>query len=153
AGSGITPMLAMLRWLADRGETADIVFLHHGRTPGDIPFRAELEAIDRALPNLTLALSVSAVPVGASWIGGGGRVGRARLRLAVPDLARREVFCCGPEGFTDALRRIHRAEGGEAGRFHTESFHPGGLSGAGRSPEPGIHEHPALAAMDSGLRP
>jgi ferredoxin-NADP reductase len=122
AGSGATPMMAMLRWLADRHETTDVVWVHAARTPADVAFAAELAALDAAMPNLRLATTVSAVPAGESWAGYCGRIDRRMLALMVPDLARREVFCCGPNAFMEIVARIHGAEGGEPGRFHTESF-------------------------------
>lgn len=124
AGSGATPMMSMLRWLADRGETVDVLWVHAAHAPADILFREELRRLDAANPNLTLAFTVSAVPEGESWSGYRGRLDRRMLSMIAPDLPRREVFCCGPAGFMDAMERIHRAEGGDPARFHTESFGP-----------------------------
>lgn len=122
AGSGITPMMSMLRWLADRGETVDVVFVHAARTPADILFADELQRLDARMPNLRLAITVSRVPEGESWSGYRGRIDRKMLGLIVPGLSRRETFCCGPAGFSVTVERIHRAEGGDPARFHTESF-------------------------------
>lgn len=121
-GSGITPMMSMLRWLADRGETVDVVFLHAARTPADVLFAGELAALDRQMPNLRIVTVVADVPPGQSWTGYRGVIDRRMMALMVPDLARREVFCCGPAGFMAAIGRIFDAEGGEADHFHTESF-------------------------------
>jgi len=52
AGSGITPLMSMLRTLYDLGSDADVVFLHSARTPSDILFRSELAAIELLMPNL-----------------------------------------------------------------------------------------------------
>ena len=41
AGSGITPIMAMLRWLCDTAPDADIRFLHFARTPSDLIFEPE----------------------------------------------------------------------------------------------------------------
>ena len=46
---------------------------------------------------------------------------RTLLAAALPDLGRREVFCCGPRGFMTEARLIHAAEGGDKAQFHTES--------------------------------
>lgn len=126
AGSGITPMMSMLRWLHDRGETTDVAFVHQARAPTAIPFRDELAALDRAMPNLSISLIVSRVPAGEGWSGYRGRLDRPLLTRMVPDLPRREIFCCGPHGFMDLVRAIAAAEGGAPDRFHTETFHPQG---------------------------
>ncbi|MCS0503778.1 hybrid-cluster NAD(P)-dependent oxidoreductase [Ancylobacter mangrovi] len=128
-GSGITPMMSMLRWLADRGECVDVVFLHAARTPEDVLFADELAALDRQMANLRIVTVVADVPSGQSWAGYRGMIDRRMMALMVPDLARREVFCCGPAGFMAAIGRIFDAEGGETAHFHTESF------GAGRATE------------------
>lgn len=130
-GSGISPMMSMLRWMADRGESVDIVFLHAARTPADVLFAEELAALDRQMPNLRVVTLVGDVPIGQSWTGYRGMIDRRMLALMMPDLARREVFCCGPAGFMAAVARIHDAEGGQAEHFHIESF---GASKAEESP-------------------
>lgn len=121
-GSGITPMMSMLRWLADRGETVDVVFLHAARTPADVLFADELSVLDRQMPNLRIVTVVADVPAGQSWAGYRGVTDRRMMALMVPDFARREVFCCGPAGFMAAVERIFDAEGGERAHFHSESF-------------------------------
>ena len=52
AGSGITPLMSMIRTMYDLGSDADVVFLHSARTPSDIVFRSELAAIEMHMPNL-----------------------------------------------------------------------------------------------------
>ena len=121
-GSGITPMMSMLRWLADRGETVDVVFVHAARTPEDALFVRELADLDSRMPNLRIATVVADVPAGQSWSGYRGVIDRRMMAVMVPDLARREVFCCGPAGFMGAIGRIFDAEGGDTAHFHTESF-------------------------------
>lgn len=135
AGSGATPLMAMLRTLADLGGTADVAWIHAARTPEDVLFGQELAALQRRMPDLQVAVAV-ARPV-PGWFGFRGRVSRRLLSVAVPDLAAREVFCCGPTGFMDEVRRIHAAEGGEPDRFHVEHFHAAPL------PPPAVQDAPA----------
>ncbi|QSA20925.1 flavodoxin, partial [Vibrio furnissii] len=47
AGSGVTPMLSMLRYLADHQQINDVVFYHQCRAEEDIPVREELEQLNR----------------------------------------------------------------------------------------------------------
>jgi len=121
AGSGATPMAAMLRWLDDAGIGVPVHYIHCGHTSADLLFREEIEAIAgrRAAFRLDwLATSVS------------GRPDAAGMRALVPSLAEADVFCCGPSGFMAVMREAHALAGGECGAWHEESFHPEAAEGA-----------------------
>jgi ferredoxin-NADP reductase len=122
AGSGASPLMAMLRHLAEVAADTDVVWLHAARTPADILFAGELAALQRRMPNLKVALLVSRPEPG--WFGFSGRLNRRLASVAVPDFGRREVFCCGPAGFMDEAKLIHAAEGGTGSIFHIEHFGP-----------------------------
>lgn len=120
-GSGITPVMSMLRGLADAHRYPDIVFLHAARTPADLVFRAELEYRARVTPNMRVVF-LPERDDGSGHIGVLGRISDALLQVAVPDLASRTVMCCGPEPFMNAVRQICSARGVPAGRYIEESF-------------------------------
>jgi ferredoxin-NADP reductase len=120
AGSGASPLMAMLRHLAEVAPDTDIAWLHAARTPADILFAEELADLQRRMPNLKVAMLVSRPAPG--WFGFSGRLNRRLVSVAVPDFGRREVFCCGPSGFMDEARLIHAAEGGLREYFHIEHF-------------------------------
>lgn len=122
AGSGASPLMAMLRYLADIGTDADIAWFHAARSPQEILFGRELEALQGRLPHLSVTVTVSQTAPG--WCGFRGRISRRLISVAVPDLGWREVFCCGPAGFMDEARLIHAAEGGSSNLFHIEHFGP-----------------------------
>lgn len=119
AGSGATPLMAMLRSMTDAD--ADVAWFHAARTPADILFASDLAILQRRMPRLRVAVAVSRPAPG--WFGYHGRVSRRLLSTAIPDLGRRDVFCCGPEGFMEAVKLIHAAEGGSLARFRIEHFH------------------------------
>jgi ferredoxin-NADP reductase len=120
AGSGASPLMAMLRHLAATAPDTDIAWLHAARTPDDILFSRELTELQARMPRLRVAMLVSAPRPG--WFGFSGRLNRRIASVALPDLGRREVFCCGPAGFMAEARLIHAAEGGARGHFHVEHF-------------------------------
>lgn len=132
AGSGATPMIAMLRHLALTDPMADVAWFHSARAPDQVLFAAELARLQKIMPNLTVSVSVSQPAPG--WFGYRGRISRDLMAAAMPDLGRREVFCCGPQGFMTEARLIHAAEGGARGEFHTESF--GGAQPVAIDPAP-----------------
>ncbi|WP_454685379.1 2Fe-2S iron-sulfur cluster-binding protein [Ancylobacter moscoviensis] len=120
AGSGASPLMSMLRRLAVTQPDANVVWFHAARTPEDVLFARPLAALQHAMPRLRVAVTVSRPAPG--WFGYSGRAGRRLLSVAVPDLGRRQVYCCGPEGFMQDMRLIHGAEGGPREAFRTEHF-------------------------------
>lgn len=141
AGSGATPLMAMVRTLADRdADNADIAWIHVARHPADVLFAAELAVLQSKLPRLAVAIAVTRPRPG--WFGYHGRLGRRLLSVMVQDLASRDVFCCGPVGFMDEVRRVHAAEGGDGAGFHVEHY-----SQAAASPPPPAEPGPADGYM------
>ncbi|MFD9058421.1 ferredoxin reductase [Streptomyces albidoflavus] len=110
AGSGITPVMGMLR------DTAfdDAVMIHCAPQPQDVIFRSELHGL-AAAGQLRL-IEVHTATDGVLDI--------ARLDELVPDWAERETWACGPTGLLDAADE-HWSRHGVQERLHTERFRPG----------------------------
>jgi len=58
AGSGITPVMSMLRQLVRAGATSEVTFLHFARSPKDVIFGRELEAVAERAPNVKVVVCV-----------------------------------------------------------------------------------------------
>ena len=101
AGSGITPVMAMLRDLYARNYQGDVVFLHVCRTPEDLIFSASLQAIAAEYAELGLMVHFDESE---------GRFTPHTLALAVPDLAERSTWMCGPAGWMDAIHTYWQDE-------------------------------------------
>ncbi|WP_394753087.1 FAD-binding oxidoreductase [Crenothrix sp.] len=128
AGSGITPLLSMSRWIADTASDVDVKLLGSFKSPPDIIFRKEFEMLSARNRGFQVAISVTSGWHGSDfWTGFTGRVNHHMLNLFVPDLHERDVFLCGPEPFADNVKNILRDLNYDMARFHTESF------GSGRS--------------------
>jgi ferredoxin-NADP reductase len=117
AGSGVTPVMGMLRSHLD--ELEDVVLVHSAPTPGDVVFGRELRAL-HASGRLRLVERHTAAD---------GVVTPDQLDSLVPDWREREAWACGPAGLLDALEQ-HYATAGLAARLHTERFRPVVLSTA-----------------------
>jgi stearoyl-CoA 9-desaturase NADPH oxidoreductase len=115
AGSGITPVMAMLRDLAaTRPHTlAGAVLVHCDRTPSDIVFGPQLRALAVAT-GLRLVERHTAVS---------GRLTADELTDEVPDWPAREAWACGPAGLLDDLT-AHWARHGSPEALHVERFTP-----------------------------
>ncbi|POM26640.1 Stearoyl-CoA 9-desaturase electron transfer partner [Actinomadura rubteroloni] len=112
AGSGITPVMAMLRGLDVTGTFPDTVVVYSSRTPGDVIFGDELRDLARRHPALTLVERHTAVD---------GRLAAADLPGVCPDWAERETWACGPAGMLDDVE-THWNAAGHAERLRTERF-------------------------------
>jgi glycine betaine catabolism B len=121
-GSGITPVMSMTRTLYDLGSDADVVFVHSARTPADIIFRRELETIASTVPNVRVVPVCERDSPREPWGGLRGILSAEMLRLLVPDLAERVVFCCGPAPYMAAVRRMLDVAGFDMLNYHEESF-------------------------------
>lgn len=124
AGSGVTPMMSMTRFMADRAPDSDVAFLTCARSPRDILFAGELSLISALMPRLRIGYVVETAAPQDGWHGLTGRIDATRLSLLVPDFRERTVFCCGPEPFMRGVRGILADAGFDMGQYHEESFQP-----------------------------
>jgi len=111
AGSGITPVMGMLRNIADRD--SDIVVIHSAPTKNDVIFGAELR----------LMASQGRIRLVEKHTDADGILDVTHLDGLVEDLAERQTWACGPAGLLDALDQRFTQDG-IADRLHTEHFRP-----------------------------
>jgi ferredoxin-NADP reductase/uncharacterized protein YcbX len=123
AGSGITPMLSILRYLVDSKSVDDIVFYHQCRTQENIPTLEELERIREEFSSLTLHIALSQKD--SRWKGLQGRFNSEHIAL-IPQLIARQVFVCGPSLFMESAKKQLLDQGLPPENYHQESFSGGG---------------------------
>jgi ferredoxin-NADP reductase len=111
AGSGITPVMGMLRNMADRPD--DVVVVHSAPTSSDVIFGGELRMLARKGRIRLVELHTNT----------DGMLDVARLERLVGDFAERQTWACGPARLLDALEQRWIDEG-IADRLHTERFRP-----------------------------
>ncbi|MBP1883063.1 hybrid-cluster NAD(P)-dependent oxidoreductase [Sinorhizobium mexicanum] len=124
AGSGVTPMMSMTRWMADCAPDMDVTFISCARRPEDLLFRSELEVLARQMRRLNLGFLVEGHEARHGWHGLRGRIDATKLPLLAPDFLERTVFCCGPEPFMRSVREMLKGAGFDMARHHEESFQP-----------------------------
>lgn len=123
AGSGITPMLSMVRTAADLTTGCDIAFVHSARTPSDIAFRAELDHLAADTIDNTLLVGHTCTRDSLdAWDGHRGRLTGELLLAICPDHRDREIYLCGPDTFRRDIREDLIAEGISPDRIHEESY-------------------------------
>jgi ferredoxin-NADP reductase len=122
AGSGITPVMSMLRALATGSERPEITFMHFARSPRDVIFREQLEQLAERMPNLSVLTCVEEPD--ATQRAPVGRFTRELLEQAAPELLDSEVYLCGPSGFMEAVMVALEEKGVDLARVHHEAFSP-----------------------------
>lgn len=126
AGSGITPILSMSRWITDTASNVDVKLLASFKSPTDIIFRKEFEMLSARNNNFQVAITVTSGWHGSDfWTGFTGRVSHHMLKIFAPDILDRDVFLCGPEPFAQSVNEALREIGYDMSRYHTESFGSG----------------------------
>jgi ferredoxin-NADP reductase len=155
AGSGVTPIMSMLRWLADTASEANIVLINNIRTPADIIFSRELTYLATRLGDqLRLGIMPAADGPGIAWNGPVGRFSEQVIQLWAPDFVEREVFVCGPPGYMKVVRATLERIGLPMAQYHEESFGtPAQAMVAAITPPPVARALPASVAGRSAPPP
>lgn len=129
AGSGITPVMSMIRTLVPRRPDADVVLIHSVRTREASAFREELEELAQQFPGLRVLHHLTADE---------GRLDLTEehaLDRLCPDWRDRAAYACGPTGFLDDAEALWSREiGADAEGLKIERFQAdltAGVAGAG----------------------
>jgi stearoyl-CoA 9-desaturase NADPH oxidoreductase len=119
-GSGITPVMSMLRTMCAEGHAGPITFLHFAPDHERAIYSDELELLAARHPNVRLVRSYTQAP-GEGELD--GHLDAVKLARAEPEYPTFETFACGPPALLDSVREIWAADGLES-RLHIESFVP-----------------------------
>jgi ferredoxin-NADP reductase len=137
-GSGIVPLMAMLRHRAAAGSTVPTRLLYSSRAYEDIIYREELDRLVAEGTALEVVHTLTRTqPPG--WAGYRRRIDTVMLsEVAWPATERPLAFICGPTPMVEAAAASLVALGGDPARIKTERFGPtGGPGGAGGTGEAG----------------
>jgi ferredoxin-NADP reductase len=111
-GSGITPVMSMLRTLVRRDQITDVLHIHSAPTESDVMFATELEQLAREHRGYRIVVRTTRTQ---------GRLDLRRLAEEVPDWRERETWACGPQGMLEAAEAVW-ADAGIPARLRLERF-------------------------------
>jgi ferredoxin-NADP reductase len=114
AGSGITPIMSMLRHLDAAGAVGDVAHLHSARKTDLVIFGDELRELARRRDGFQLHEQLT---------GERGRMGPGDLDRLCPDWRERDTYISGPSDMLDAFSE-HFDRDGDRERLHMERFQP-----------------------------
>jgi len=121
AGSGITPVMGMLR--SHSRELADVVVVHSAPTADDVVFGSELRGL----------ADTGSVRLVEHHTATSPRITAADLDALVPDWAERQTWACGPAALLDDIE-AHWAQHDAADQLHTERFTAPAVGGGDGGP-------------------
>lgn len=150
AGSGVTPLMSMSRWLCDISADVDIKFYCSVRSSQDIIFAKELEMMTERYRMFSPCIISTTRDTKEPWAGLTGRVSQAMLETIAPDIHERNIYMCGPNGFMDAVKDILRDMKFDISRLHLESFGGTRTSAAEAAPQEGKGEALSVQFAQTG---
>jgi ferredoxin-NADP reductase len=116
-GSGITPVMSMLRTLTERAYIGKVTFLHYAFTEDDVIYRDELAEIEAKYEGVRIIRAYTNADNGDLQ----GFFSKEHLVAADRHYAEAETFLCGPMPLMDGVRAVFEAEG-LSDRLHLEQF-------------------------------
>lgn len=119
-GSGITPMMAMLRYIDDLCISVDVTLIYCVRGEEDVLFKSEFAALRSRLPKFRYVPVLSQPSPG--WSGWKGRLRREILDREVEKALESTFFLCGPPAFMEHARALLKDMAVEQSRILQESF-------------------------------
>ena len=120
AGSGITPMLSMLRYMADKKVNNQIVFFHSAHSEQDLIAKEEIARLAQEHGNCQVLYTLTQ-PVKSQWQGYQGRLTKQML-ANIPTLAQYQIYVCGPQGFRQATQQHLQQLSIPKQQYHWESY-------------------------------
>ena len=121
-GSGVVPLMAMLRHRAKATHKAPARLLYSSRTLADVIYREELERLGSAGDGLSIVQTLTREkPMG--WTGYARRLDESMMKeVALPTEQMPAVFICGPTSFVEAAASLLVAMGYAPQSIKTERF-------------------------------
>lgn len=123
AGSGITPLLAMLKELQAQNPERIVHFVHATKNSKTHAFKEEVEAIAASNSNVH-SLTVYQAPLASDRFDAEGRIGAETLVLLSPSIAEAAVFISGSSSFLSHINTVLSEYGINDDQIHFESYQP-----------------------------
>ncbi|QIM18222.1 ferredoxin reductase [Leucobacter coleopterorum] len=122
AGSGITPLMSMMRTIHSLPGKIDAILLYHAATPEEFAFAEELQYLAATDPRIRVFTSLGSKNPDHEWQGMSGRLSADMLNRVAPDITGRQVYLCGPAGYLDTAVELLRDVGVDDTGVNLEIF-------------------------------
>jgi len=119
-GSGITPIMSMLRYIEEAAANTKITLFYAVRTEHDVIFQEDLANLRKRLPWFRSVI-VASRP-GAEWVGVRGHLNRSLIEEYLGEGRHQTFFLCGPAAFMASVNEILTSLGVPAEKIRQERF-------------------------------
>jgi ring-1,2-phenylacetyl-CoA epoxidase subunit PaaE len=126
AGSGITPLMSMIKSVLPVEKNSKIYLFYGNRQEESIIFKKQIDQLETQYPDQLKVIHVLSQP-SATWVGQTGRIGeglsvRLMRQLGI-DIPKADFYLCGPEGMMNEIRSGLKIFNVPAEQIHSELFH------------------------------
>ena len=120
-GSGMAPILSILRDMAERRDPRQAIFFYGARAIRDLFYLEELHNLEQRLPHFRFVPALSEPAAGDEWEGAKGLITEVVAR-EVPDARGMEAYLCGPSAMIDAAIAVLGRLGVSEHDIHFDKF-------------------------------
>jgi ferredoxin-NADP reductase len=125
-GSGVVPLMCMLRHRHLSGSIVPTALLYSVRTRNEVIYHSELMTLARSDPRFALRITLTRES-GLGWTGRVGRIDLPFVKALLEDLGGvADVYVCGSDGFVEAASALLLQAGQPPDAIRTERFGPTG---------------------------
>lgn len=102
-GTGITPLISIIRYCSDKKLSNKIKFIYSVRTSQEIIYKKELEQIKKSNSNFEYTVTITRAEGYDGWQGSKGRIDLGLLKESIGDAGKNIYFLCGPKEFVHSI--------------------------------------------------
>jgi NAD(P)H-flavin reductase len=122
-GSGIAPILSILRSAAEQNDARTFQFYYGARTVSDLIFREEIDSLEKGMAQFSFKPTLSAPAASDRWDGHIGRVTQA-LQREITDASPYDAYICGQPEMCESVATLLLAKGIPEDRIFRDDFFP-----------------------------
>jgi ferredoxin-NADP reductase len=120
AGCGISALMSMARYVADKKLDTKVTMIESARTPEDILFKKELDELGKK--GVKIIITLTRTKPEHNWKGCTGRISAELIKENVPDYTDALYFICGMPEFSDGMTATLRGMGVKGENIRTERW-------------------------------
>jgi len=121
AGSGITPLMGMLRFAKDTGMKRHVHLIYSNKTPEDIIYKEELDSLENE-ENITITHTITRPDPAQPWAGRTGRVDKSFLVELALEAPTHHVYICGSMVFAKSMKELLLELGAKPEHIKLEAY-------------------------------